>query len=145
MSFFQVVPQKSHDMILKWATFPQTLLHSNPCTGWLIGILVAYYKNYKSYISGSYNPECTATYTCFFPTLQDESRNNKRFGSLPGYPPIKTTPNRNKGLNLVATQIFFIFTPKFGEDFQFDEHIFQMGWNHQPDRVLLRISFPTDK
>jgi len=75
----------------------------------------------------------------FFTTLQDESRNNKRFGSLPGYPPIKTTPNRNKGLNLVATQIFFIFTPKFGEDFQFDEHIFQMG------RVLLRISFPTNK
>ena len=31
-------------------------------------------------------------------------------------------------------QIFFIFTPKIGEDFQFDEHIFQMGWfNHQPD------------
>ena len=26
-----------------------------------------------------------------------------------------------------------IFTSKFGEDFQFDEHIFQMGWfNHQP-------------
>ena len=30
-------------------------------------------------------------------------------------------------------QIFFIFTPKFGEDSHFDEHIFQMGWfNHQP-------------
>ena len=27
-----------------------------------------------------------------------------------------------------------IFTPKVGEAFQFDEHIFQMGWfNHQPD------------
>ncbi len=26
---------------------------------------------------------------------------------------------------------FFMFTPKIGEDFQFDEHIFQMGWNHQ--------------
>ena len=26
------------------------------------------------------------------------------------------------------------FSPLFGEDFQFDEHIFQMGWfNHQPD------------
>ena len=32
---------------------------------------------------------------------------------------------------LVATQIFFIFTPKIGEMIQFDEHIFQMGWNHQ--------------
>ena len=33
---------------------------------------------------------------------------------------------------MVVTQIFFIFTRKLGEDFQFDEHIFQMGWfNHQ--------------
>ena len=32
----------------------------------------------------------------------------------------------------MATQIFFIFTPNFEEDFQFDEHIFQMSWNHQP-------------
>ncbi len=31
----------------------------------------------------------------------------------------------------MATQIFFIFTPIFGEMIQFDEHIFQMGWNHQ--------------
>ncbi len=29
---------------------------------------------------------------------------------------------------------FFLCSPLFGEDFQFDEHIFQMGWNHQPDR-----------
>ena len=28
---------------------------------------------------------------------------------------------------------FFIFTPIFGEMIQFDEHIFQMGWNHQLD------------
>ena len=27
----------------------------------------------------------------------------------------------------------FCFTPKIGEYVQFDEHIFQMGWNHQPD------------
>ena len=33
---------------------------------------------------------------------------------------------------MVATQIFFIFTPIPGEMIQFDEHIFQMGWfNHQ--------------
>ena len=25
-----------------------------------------------------------------------------------------------------------MFTLKIGEDFHFDEHIFQMGWNHQP-------------
>ncbi len=30
-----------------------------------------------------------------------------------------------------GNSIFFgIFTLKIGEDFQFDEHIFQMGWNH---------------
>jgi len=30
-------------------------------------------------------------------------------------------------------QFFFgIFTPILGEMIQFDEHIFQMGWNHQP-------------
>ena len=32
---------------------------------------------------------------------------------------------------VVATQIFFIFTPKIGEMIQFDDHIFQMGWNYQ--------------
>ena len=27
---------------------------------------------------------------------------------------------------------YFLFSPLFGEDFQFDEHIFQRGWfNHQ--------------
>ena len=29
------------------------------------------------------------------------------------------------------SNIFFIFIPKIGEMIQFDEHIFQMGWNHQ--------------
>ena len=33
----------------------------------------------------------------------------------------------------VGFKYFLIFTPKLGEDFQFDDHIFQMGWfNHQP-------------
>ena len=26
----------------------------------------------------------------------------------------------------------FLFSPLLGEDFQFDDHIFQMGWSHQP-------------
>ncbi len=34
-------------------------------------------------------------------------------------------------------ETFFIFTPNFGEGFQFDEHIFQMGWNHQPVNLCL--------
>ena len=37
---------------------------------------------------------------------------------------------------MVVSFIFFIFIPKIGEDFQFDEHIFQMGWfNHQPVKL----------
>ena len=28
---------------------------------------------------------------------------------------------------------YVLFSPLFGEDFQVGEHIFQMGWNHQPD------------
>ncbi len=31
------------------------------------------------------------------------------------------------------SHIYGIFTPKIGEMIQFDEHIFQMGWNHQLD------------
>ena len=32
----------------------------------------------------------------------------------------------------------FLFSPLFGEDFPFDEHIFQMGWfNHQLGEVVL--------
>ena len=38
--------------------------------------------------------------------------------------------------NVVATQIFFIFTPKIGEDFQFD-YFFQRGWNHQLEVVFV--------
>ena len=34
--------------------------------------------------------------------------------------------------------MFFIFIPKIGEMIQFDEHIFQMGWNHQ---VVIYCSF----
>ena len=35
---------------------------------------------------------------------------------------------------VVATQILFVFIPKIGEDSQFDEHIFQLGWfNDQPE------------
>ena len=55
---------------------------------------------------------------------------------------------------VVATQIFFIFTPNFGGMIQFDDHIFQMGWfNHQLEKggkpwiwgFLLNIFFPTSR
>ena len=38
---------------------------------------------------------------------------------------------------------FFLFSPLFREDFQFDEHIFQMGWNHQPEKNKPSIPFWT--
>ena len=35
--------------------------------------------------------------------------------------------------NLGGGYEYVLFSSLFGEDFQFDEHIFQMGWfNHQP-------------
>ena len=34
---------------------------------------------------------------------------------------------------------YVLFSPLFGEDFRFDEHIFQMGWNHQPDTTLTTL------
>ena len=38
---------------------------------------------------------------------------------------------------------YFLLSPLFGEDFQFDEHIFQMGWNHQPDFYLPKYPDPS--
>ncbi len=40
----------------------------------------------------------------------------------------KTTKNKARWW----FQRFFILTPITGEMIQFDEHIFQMGWNHYP-------------
>ena len=37
---------------------------------------------------------------------------------------------------MVATRIFFYFHPLFGEDEPNLTTIFQMGWNHQPGKVL---------
>ena len=37
-----------------------------------------------------------------------------------------------KVILVVATQIFVIFTPNLGEDFQFDEHIFRDGLVQPP-------------
>ena len=34
--------------------------------------------------------------------------------------------------SLVGGFKHFLFSSLFGEDSQFDDHIFQMGWNHQP-------------
>ena len=43
---------------------------------------------------------------------------------------------------LVATQIFFFFTPNLGEDSHFDEHIFQRGWfNHHVVIKVIWVGF----
>ena len=34
---------------------------------------------------------------------------------------------------------YFVFLPLPGEMIQFDEHIFQMGWNHQPKNLLTTV------
>ena len=41
---------------------------------------------------------------------------------------------------VVATQIFFSFIPILGEMIQIDEHIFQLGWNHQLEEIPLSCS-----
>ena len=33
---------------------------------------------------------------------------------------------------------YFLISPLFGEDSQFDEHIFQLNWNHQLDIEVIR-------
>ena len=42
---------------------------------------------------------------------------------------------------VVATQTFFIFNPKIGEDEPILTHIFQMGWNHQLEKLATRSQF----
>ena len=49
--------------------------------------------------------------------------------------PCETT-NRIQWKTRSWFQILFCFSTVFGEDFQFDEHVFQMGWfNHQPENL----------
>ena len=47
---------------------------------------------------------------------------------------VRGSPSQWKKITgwVVATQIFFMFIPKFGEDEPILTNIFQMGWNHQP-------------
>ena len=40
----------------------------------------------------------------------------------------------------MESQIFFLFTVVPGEMLQFDEHIFQMGWNHQFCLITMKRS-----
>ena len=40
---------------------------------------------------------------------------------------------QNGNVDLGGGFKYCLFSPPFGEEFQFDDHIFQMGWfNHQP-------------
>ena len=98
----------------------------------------------RGYILGVINPHKILTFdpnppgTCFLPG--DIFMVWQVFKKVELHHPHR--PNDDPNLrHLIASvcltrwwfQIFFIFTPKFGEDSHFDEHIFQMGWfNHQP-------------
>ena len=59
-------------------------------------------------------------FECYYPKNSDPSRSN----SIEGSNPI---------LRILGGGFkHFLFSPLFGEDYQFDEHIFEMGWfNHQ--------------
>ena len=49
-------------------------------------------------------------------------------------------------LQLCGDFKYFLFSPLFGEDSEFDEHIFQLGWfNHQLDSMSKEYSFDDTK
>ena len=52
---------------------------------------------------------------------------------------------QNLVVSVVATQLFFMFTPKFGEMMQFDEHVFQMDWLKPPTSCSLIPNFVPQK
>jgi len=48
---------------------------------------------------------------------------------------------QNMKTYLVGGFKYFLFSPLFGKDSHFDEHIFQMGWfNHQPENLSTHIT-----
>ena len=87
---------------------------------------------------------CTITYRCVFfqflcVTSSYLNQNNKTHIINTFKIIIEHYRTENHNINyqhIIFTgwwfQICSMFTPKIGEEFQFDEHIFQMGWfNHQ--------------
>ena len=46
---------------------------------------------------------------------------------------------RGRNNNYAVFQTFFILIPPPGEMIQFDEHIFPMGWNHQPNKITSNV------
>ena len=87
------------------------------------------------------------------PWKPDDPCESQQFVSLdniePGKKKIQVCLNRVLTLKISGWwfQIFFIFTPKIGEDSQFDLRIFfKGGWNHQPVLFLdSRIPTKVDK
>ena len=76
---------------------------------------------------------CMADFWRFFRSLLGSVFFGFFFGKSVSDPP----PDFCSGSNtwVVATQIFFMFTPILGEMIQFDEHIFQMGGKTPPTRT----------
>ena len=49
---------------------------------------------------------------------------------------LQESMNMNETVTWLMVSNIFIFIPKIGEMIQFDEHIIQMGWNHQLVLIL---------
>ena len=45
----------------------------------------------------------------------------------------------NAGFNGETSSMFYCFIPNWGKWFKFDEHIFQMGWNHQLQKTVVAL------
>ena len=85
------------------------------------------WKTNPPFLVSQIRPPCES-YGTFVEHLRGEflSQNLARNYIYKGFPKLLD------GGRLVATQIFFLFTPKIGEDFQFDEHILSNGLVQPP-------------
>ena len=64
---------------------------------------------------------------CPFNLFEPITFHGRNFHQRPNFPPlVGKTPNGGLGGGFK----YFLFSPLFGEDSQFDDHIFQRGWNH---------------
>ena len=74
-------------------------------------------------------PSFPVTSPLFFPPARWNAENGKRSGK-PNAPSWRKLKPQIVWIWVVGFK-YFLFSALFGEMIQFDEHIFQMGWNHQ--------------
>ena len=69
-------------------------------------------------------------YTIF--SQGEPSRSPTSSTTMPPWPHVTCSGKKWWVMKFLAGGLkYVLFSPLFEEDFQFDEHIFQMGWNHQ--------------